>query len=145
MELVEISERNFDLIEKLKMLWYFSVSQTHTFLSKQDIDEIAKFVPEALKNVETLVVVKENNTYAAFMGIEHQRLEMLFTAPEYIGKGIGRQLLEYGFMKYQINEVTVNEQNPNAFGFYKHMGFEVYKRSPFDEQGRPFPILYMKR
>lgn len=42
------------------------------------------------------------------------------------------------------NEVTVNAQNPQAVGFYKHIGFETYKRTDFDEQGNPYPLLYMK-
>lgn len=40
--------------------------------------------------------------------------------------------------------MDVNEQNPQAVGFYKHMGFDTFKRSEFDEQGNPFPILHMK-
>lgn len=70
---------------------------------------------------------------------------MLFVAPQYIGQGIGRKLVEYGIEKYQVNEVTVNEQNPKAVGFYEHLGFKTYKRTDLDEQGRPFPLLYMKR
>lgn len=40
--------------------------------------------------------------------------------------------------------VTVNEQNPQAVGFYEHMGFKTYKRTECDEEGKPYPILYMK-
>ena len=43
-----------------------------------------------------------------------------------------------------VREVTVNEQNPQAVGFYQHMGFEVYKRTETDEQGGPYPLLYMR-
>lgn len=28
--------------------------------------------------------------------------------------------------------------------FYEHMDFRTYKRSNLDEQGNPYPILYMK-
>lgn len=34
---------------------------------------------------------------------------------------------------------------PQAVGFYGHMGFCAYRRSETDEQGGPYPILYMKR
>ena len=37
--------------------------------------------------------------------------------------GFGRRLLEYGAEHYGIREVTVNEQNPQAVGFYEHMGW----------------------
>lgn len=52
--------------------------------------------------------------------------------------GIGRRLLEYGAEHYGIREVTVNEQNPQAVGFYEHMGFVTYKRTDRDEQGGPY-------
>ena len=45
---------------------------------------------------------------------------------------------------YSVNELTGNEENPQAIGFYQHMGFETYKRSETDEQGDPYPILYMR-
>ena len=40
------------------------------------------------------------------------------------GKGVGKQLLQYGIENYGIQELTVNEQNPQAVGFYRHMGFK---------------------
>lgn len=145
MKIVDVIDRNTGLLEELTALWRQSVSQTHTFLTNKDIDEIENYVPQALKEVEHLVVAQNNGDYLGFMGIEKHRLEMLFLAPQYIGKGVGRKLIEYGIEQYQINEVTVNEQNPNAIGFYEHLGFKTYKRTEFDEQGRPFPLLYMNR
>ena len=54
------------------------------------------------------------------------------------------QMIEYAIKHFSINELTVNEQNPQAKEFYEHLGFKVYKRSEIDEQGNPYPILYMK-
>ncbi len=78
------------------------------------------------------------------MGIEGQKLEMLFVTAEKRGKGIGKKLIEYGIKNFSINELTVNKQNPQAKGFYEHLGFQVYKKSETDEQGKPYPILYMR-
>lgn len=61
------------------------------------------------------------------------------------GKGIGKQLIQYGIENYGIEEVTVNEQNPQAVSFYEHLGFVTYKRTVLDEEGNPYPLLYMKR
>lgn len=69
---------------------------------------------------------------------------MLFISPEERGKGIGKKLIDYGILNYGINEVTVNEQNPQAVGFYNHIGFEIYKRTDLDEQGNPYPLLHIK-
>ena len=61
------------------------------------------------------------------------------------GKGVGKQLLQYGIENSGIQELTVNEQNPQAVGFYRHMGFKTYKRTDYDEEGNPYPLLYMKK
>ena len=86
----------------------------------------------------------ESDQAVAFMGTENNRLEMLFLSPAERGKGIGKQLVQYGILNYGIREVTVNEQNPQAVGFYKHLGFEIYKRTECDEERNPYPLLYMK-
>lgn len=81
----------------------------------------------------------------AFMGIEDGSLEMLFVAAEERGKGLGKRLIQYGIENYAVERLAVNEQNPQAKGFYEHMGFRVYKRTELDEQGNPYPLLYMSR
>ena len=70
---------------------------------------------------------------------------MLFLSQKEREKGLGKQLLLYGIQNYGIEELTVNEQNTQAVGFYEHMGFETYKRTDMDEEGNPYPLLYMKR
>lgn len=99
----------------------------------------------AIENVEYLIIAeKEFGEPVAFMGIDSNRLEMLFLSPEVRGKGLGKQLLRYGIETYNIQELTVNEQNPQAVGFYEHMGFQTYKRTEYDEEGNPYPLLYMR-
>ena len=78
------------------------------------------------------------------MGIENQKLEMLFITSEYRCKCIGKKMLLYGIEKYKVNDLAVNEDNPQAKGFYEHMGFKVYQRNELDDQGNPYPILYMR-
>ena len=145
MNIITVKNRNFDLMEQLINVWESSVRATHLFLSAQEIEEIKKYVPQALESIENLVIaVDKDNLPVAFMGIENEKLEMLFIAPEERGEGLGKGLISYGVENYSIREVTVNEQNPQAIGFYEHMGFKTYKRTECDEQGMPYPLLYMK-
>ena len=145
MRIIEIKERTETLINQLLEVWEESVKATHLFLSNEEIKDIKEYVPQALKEISHLVIIEnENNTPIAFMGIEDKKLEMLFIRNSERGKGFGRQLLHYGIENYNVNKLTVNEQNPNAKGFYEHMGFKAYKRSELDEQGNSYPILYMK-
>lgn len=145
MKLIETNNRSELLIEQLLEVWEDSVKATHKFLSSKEIENIKKYVPQALKNVPSLIVAKnENDIPVAFMGISGQKLEMLFIKNNERSKGLGKQLLNYGIEKFNVNEVAVNEQNPTAKGFYEHIGFKTYKRTELDEQGNPYPILYMK-
>lgn len=144
MKIAIVEQRDAYLIERLTQVWESSVRATHTFLSEGDIVEIRDYVPMALQGVAHLVVAYEDDVAVAFMGVENQRLEMLFVADDMRGGGIGRRLLEFGIANYDICEVTVNEQNPQAVAFYEHLGFQACRRSECDEQGRPFPLLYMQ-
>lgn len=145
MNISEVRNRTHDITEKLLAVWEASVRATHLFLSDKEIETIKAYVPQALEGVEHLIIAGDGeNSPAAFMGIEGHKLEMLFIAPEKRGMGLGRKLLEYGIKNFSVNELDVNEQNPQALGFYEHMGFSVFKRSETDGQGNPYPILHMR-
>ena len=145
MKIIKIEKRTASLIENLLQVWESSVRATHLFLSENEINNIKQYVPQALKNVPILVVAEnEDGMPVGFMGIAKQMLEMLFVLDDYRGQGIGKLLLQYGIENYLVNQLAVNEQNPLAKGFYEHMGFTVYKRTELDEQGNPYPLLYMK-
>lgn len=144
--MTEAADRTPELLGRLLQVWEDSVRATHLFLSDAEIKDIKAYVPQALNGIAHLVTAEdETGRPVAFMGIENGTLEMLFIAPEERGKGLGRRLLQYGMEHYAVRQLTVNEQNPQARGFYEHMGFHVYKRTDFDEQGNPYPLLYMRR
>ena len=146
MRIIDIHERTSELISQLTGVWEQSVKATHLFLSESEIAEIKLCIPMALQDIAHLIVVENEDGYpVGFIGIENQTIEMLFISPEYRGKGIGKKFIQYVIEMFSINEVTVNEQNPQAIGFYEHMGFAAYKRTDLDEQGRPYPLLYMER
>lgn len=145
-QIKEITKLTAGLADRLLNVWESSVKATHLFLSREEIENIKRYVPQALRAVKHLLVAEnEAGDPVAFAGIDGQKLEMLFVCAEDRGRGIGRRLLQYAVEKYAVNELAVNEQNPQAAGFYEHMGFRVYKRSDTDEQGNAYPLLYMKR
>lgn len=146
MRITEVKVRTPDLINQLLEIWENSVRATHLFLSNSEIKSIKEYVPEALNGVAHLMIAEdEAGRPIAFMGVENGSLEMLFIAPDERGKGLGRLLIQYGIENYAVERLTVNEKNPQAKGFYEHMGFQVYKRTELDEQGNPYPLLYMSR
>lgn len=145
MKIVEIKKRDRKTLNNLLILWENSVRSTHTFLKEDDIKRIKSYVPLALSSVQHLFVsYSDNGKITAFIGIQDKRIEMLFVSTEERNKKIGSTLIKFVTSNYHVNEVTVNEQNIMAVGFYEHIGFKTYKRSDTDEEGNPFPLLYMK-
>lgn len=145
MKEIKKEERNEHLIEELLKVWENSIRATHRFLSNEEILEIKKCVPEALSGISHLIIdTDENENPIAFMGIEDNKLEMLFITSECRGMGIGKKMLLHGIENYGVNDLAVNEDNPQAKGFYEHMGFKVYQRNELDDQGKPYPVLYMR-
>lgn len=143
MEIKEVSNCDESLIRKLCQVWESSVRSTHLFLSEDDIINISKYVPLAIEKIPVLLIAVEADHPIAFMGVNAGKLEMLFVDSKNRGNGIGKKLVMEAVNHYKVSEVCVNEQNFQAQGFYEHMGFVVYRRSDLDEQGNPFPILYM--
>ena len=145
MNIIEITNRTDSLTRQLLEVWESAVRQTHTFLSESEILRIKGYVPDAISNVARLLVsMDDSDMPVAFLGLEGSKIEMLFVDASHRGQGIGKQLVAFAIDNYAASEVTVNEQNPLAIGFYEHMGFQTYKRTDFDEEGNPYPLLYMR-
>lgn len=145
LQYTEVHEKTDDILEGLLNVWESSVKATHLFLSEEEIGKIKRYVPQALRGVPHLLVAAENGVPVAFAGIDGQTLAMLFVSAGKRGRGIGKKLLEMAVEGYAVNALTVNEQNPQAVGFYEHMGFRACKRSDIDAQGGPYPVLHMQK
>lgn len=147
LSVVEVSaaDRTDDLIARLTAIWEDSVRATHAFLTTSEIERLRALVPQAIRGVQRLFVLRRRGALAGFMGVENAFLEMLFLAPAVRGQGAGRLMLERAVELLGVHELSVNEQNPQAVGFYEHMGFSVYRRTETDGEGAPYPLLYLRR
>ena len=146
MKLIDLPPQNRTpaLMGQLQRVWEASVRATHHFLTEEAIREIALELPQALRNVPSLTVaLDDQNQPVGFMGIAGHSLEMLFLAPEHQGKGLGTQLFRHGMAQHYIAQITVNEQNQRALAFYLRRSYKVHHRTPTDDRGRPYPILYL--
>ena len=126
-------------------VWEASVRATHDFLTEADIEFFKPLVREELPTVSQLACVRDaEGQVAGFIGVEHDRVEALFVHPSWRGQGLGRRLMTYAVTTLGATLVDVNEQNPQAVGFYMRVGFEVIGRSAQDGLGKPFPLLHMQ-
>ena len=89
-----------------------------------------------------LYAVAENDVLVGFIGLQDDKIEMLFIDSDNRGKGYGSTLLEFA-KKLGATKVDVNEQNPLALAFYQAKGFRVTSRDETDDAGRPYPILHL--
>ncbi len=132
--------------ERLVAIWESSVRATHHFLLESDIAALRPLLLNAyLPNLSVVISRDDAGAIHGFLGVDKNRIEMLFVDDASRGKGVGKLLLNYAVEHFGANEVDVNEQNPQGVAFYRHMGFEQIGRSEVDGQGKPFPLLHMKR
>ena len=128
---------------RLIEIWESAVLNTHDFLKEEDFLYYKKQLPVYFQYV-TLVGFEQEGILAGFMGIAEENLEMLFVDNEYRGTGIGKILIAYATANLHVTKVDVNEQNTQAVGFYKYMGFNIVRRSELDGEGKEYPILHMQ-
>lgn len=128
---------------RLMEIWESAVLNTHDFLKKEDFLYYKEQLPVYFQYV-TLLGFEQEGVLVGFMGIAEGNLEMLFVDNNYRGMGIGKKLITYAISNLQVTKVDVNEQNAQAVGFYKHVGFNVSQRSDLDGEGKEYPILHMQ-
>jgi putative acetyltransferase len=133
-------------IERLYDLWYAAVLATHGFVSESDLSHICVQVKnDYLPSRRLLVAVDGNDRVVGFMGMGGCEIESLFVDPAYHKRGLGRAFVEEASAHQQHLEVKVNAQNKQAVAFYEAVGFITYGSQPTDDDGRPYPLLYMRR
>lgn len=126
-------------------VWEASVRATHHFLSEADILYFKPLILNEYLEAVYLTCVKDaSGQIRGFMGIHEDGLEMLFLHPDARNKGIGKLFVLHAINDLKVKKVDVNEQNPQAVGFYERMGFEIVSRSELDGLGKPYPILHMR-
>ncbi|MDP5136609.1 acetyltransferase [Rheinheimera baltica] len=129
---------------KLLEIWEASVRATHDFLSEDDLQALKPLILEQYFDAVNLTCAKTSTgEIVGFCGVHDGNIEMLFIAPEMRGQGIGALLAAHAITSQGATKVDVNEQNPQALGFYQRIGFVVTGRSPTDGQGKSYPLLHM--
>lgn len=133
--------------EELFDIWLRSARATHAFVSAGDLESFEPLVREYLTAdaTEFWVLSTARGVVMGFMGLGAAEVESLFLAPEFHRRGAGRRLIEHARARRGELTVKVNEQNTAAVNFYAACGFAVEGRSELDDNGRPYPLLHMRR
>ena len=137
--ITELKLREQTSVQELTAVWESSVRASHDFLTENDISQLRPCVPLLF----CAYMPDKTPSWAGFIGIDAQTVEMLFVHPALFGKGIGTALLQHA-LSLGVRRVDVNEQNPRVLQFYQHRGFIITGRSATDSMGFPFPLLHLE-
>ncbi|KMK08316.1 acetyltransferase [Pluralibacter gergoviae] len=127
--------------KQLIAIWCRSVDATHDFLSGAYRAELEDLVSAFLPEAPLWVAVTEKDEPVAFMLLTGEHMDALFVDPAVRGRGVGKLLIEHALTLAPRLTTDVNEQNEQAAGFYRKMGFKVAGRSETDDLGKPYPLL----
>lgn len=130
---------------QLTEVWEASVRATHDFLPDSYIELLKN--PALTRYLDAVMLICTRDSQqriSGFAGVAAGKVEMLFIAPQYRGQGLGKLLLWYAIDHLNADRLDVNEQNPQAIGFYFKQGFEVIGRSEHDGMGQPYPLLHLR-
>lgn len=128
---------------RIMEIWESAVKATHDFLAEEDFTYFKEVIPrDYLPNLEVYLIII-NEKPQGFASVAEGNLEMLFIHDSARGKGLGKKLYEFMKAKTGLTKVDVNEQNPQAIGFYEKMGFKTIGRSEKDGSGKEYPIIHM--
>ena len=93
-------------------------------------------------------VVCENEKIIAFYSLLHTesttyKIDFLFMYPEFIGRGIGKLLLEHSIQIAKTNSIKriILDADPNAERFYCHFGFTTYAKLESSIKDRFLPQM----
>jgi ribosomal protein S18 acetylase RimI-like enzyme len=113
---------------------------------------IARWLPELLISE---AYIKENKVMKAtinkeivgFCVVEREKgyfeIAHLWVLPAYIGKGIGKQLLDKSIAKYVPQGAKLKVvADPNAEAFYEKQGFETMDQVESYPPGRFLPVMW---
>ena len=126
-------------------IWRDAVDATHHFLSPEDRVSIGASVQDFLPGAPLWLAVDDDDRAIAFMGLSDGHIDALFVDPARHGTGVGRAWVDHAVRLHGGElSVDVNEQNEQAIGFYRRLGFLEAARLPTDDQGRPYPLIQMR-
>lgn len=111
---MEIIEYQNTLKDELLFVWEKAVVATHDFLNESDFLEIKAFLSACDFCALEIFCPVEKGLLVGFIGLDGHKIVMFFIHPDYFGKGLGKELLNFAIAKKNANVLDVNEQNPKG-------------------------------
>jgi putative acetyltransferase len=130
---------------ELVAIWRRAVDATHDFLEPGEAERIEVQVRDEVLAALDMTVAVRDGELVGWIAVDGTSVEALFVDPAAHRRGVGSALLDALTASMPVVTLDVNEQNPTAVAFYRARGFVPTGRSEHDEDGRPYPLLHMRR
>ncbi len=128
----------------LLRIWLEASRAGHPFLGEAVLQEQLPLLRDVyIPNADNWVA--EEEAILGFIGLVANHIGGLFVAPEAHRRGVGRALVAHASARLGELTVEVYERNASAAAFYRSCGFQEAGRKTVDDEGRPFPLLRMRR
>lgn len=130
---------------RLLEIWLEASRVGHPFLGEAALQEQLPKLRDIYIPLADNWVAVDDDRILGFIGLLDNHIGGLFVAPEAHRRGAGRLLLEHASNRLGALSVEVYELNGPACSFYRSCGFELVGRKPVDDEGRPLPLLRLRR
>ena len=94
-----------------------------------------------LPSAETWIWEEDGHPCGFISVMQTQFVGALFVAPAFIGKGIGRALLNFVQQRYPYLSLEVYQKNVRAVNFYHSQGFRIEDSAWQDDTQHPTWIM----
>lgn len=112
-------------IKKLLKIWEDSVRATQE-VSEEFITHRRKEIEkDYIAKAEEILICTTTEEWLGFIAVQKDEITLLFIAPQYFGKGIGKALLKEALNRhlYPFEKIKLNSRK-QALGFYQSLGFK---------------------
>ena len=129
-----------EITKRSKNHWGYGLEQIKLWRDDLAISE------NYIRNHSVYKIIQEDIIgYYSYFQLEATKVKLdnLFVDPIYIGKGIGRKLMD-DFLKRVKEEnykIITLDADPNATNFYTKYGFETVGEIPTSIEGRFLPVM----
>ena len=126
----------------LLSLWLESTTVAHPFIDAEYWKENEAMVRDVYLPAAQTWVWEDEGQLCGFISVMHsQFVGALFVAPAFIGKGIGRALLNHIQQRYPYLSLEVYQKNERAVNFYHAQGFRIEDSAWQDDTHHPTWIM----
>lgn len=127
----------------LLKLWMDSTIFAHPFIEELYWRESEPIVRDVyLPAAQTWVWESEGEIKGFISILESRFVGALFVAPDALGQGIGRALLNYARQFYPALSLEVYQKNSRAVNFYHAQGFRIEDSAWQEATGQPTWIMH---